>query len=87
MASSAARFFSRKKACARAAAQRLDPHRARARIRIHEDRALDARLQDIEQRLAQPVRRGPRGIARNALQPARTELSGNDSHQPTVTRP
>src|ERR1019366_7024790 len=70
-----------------AAAQGLDAHRARPGIGVHEAGARDPRLQNVEQGLAHAVGGGARGIARNALQAARPELSRNDAHQPTVTRP
>ena len=70
----------------RAAAERFDAHRAGARVAIQERCALDALRQNVEQRFAQPIGRGARGISGDALQPARTELSGNHPHQ-TVTNP
>ena len=53
-----------KKRVPRPPAKRLDPHRAGSRIRVHKGCARHPRRQNIEQRLAQPVRRGTRGIAR-----------------------
>ncbi len=76
-----------KEGMARPAAERFDADRAGAGVRIHKRRALDARRQNVEERLAQTIGRGPRGRTRNALQAARPELSRDHSHQPTVTSP
>jgi uncharacterized protein (DUF2236 family) len=71
---------------ARAAAERFDSHRPGAGVGVQENRAFDASRQDIEQRFAQTVGRGPGGVAGDALQAARTKLSGDHAHQ-TVTSP
>ena len=71
----------------RAAAQGFDTDGARACVGVEEGRALDAGLQDVEEGLAQAVGRGTRSGAGEALQPARSELSRDNPHQPTVTRP
>src|ERR1035437_7671031 len=70
-----------------AAAQSLNTYRPRSGIGVQKRRAFDLRRQDVEERLAQAVRRGTRSIARNALQAAGTELSCDDPHHPTATRP
>src|SRR4051794_34432222 len=48
--------------------QRLDRERSRARIQVEHARAVE-RPEDREQRLADPVRRGPRAAARRRRQP------------------
>ena len=69
-----------------AAAERFDAHRAGARVAVQKSRAVNSLRQNVEERFAQPVGRGPRGFSRNALQRAGTKLSGNHPHQ-TVTNP
>jgi hypothetical protein len=69
-----------------AAAEGFDSDGAGSRVGVEERRACDARGEDVEQGLAQAVGGGTRGCAGDALQAARTELSGDDPHQPTVTR-
>src|ERR1035438_10512292 len=69
-----------------AAAEGFNPHRPGACVPIQENRAFDASGQDIEERFAQTIGRGPGGVAGNALQAARTKFSGDHAH-PTVTSP
>ncbi len=70
---SAAGARSTKSTLRSAAAERLHPHRARARIQIQKRRALNARREHIEKGLAQPVAGGPRGQPRRGLERARTD--------------
>ena len=73
---------------ARPAAQRLNSHRAGSRIRVQKRRARDPRRQNIEQRLAQPVRRGTRLHPRECLDDRASRNSPPITRiQPTVTSP
>jgi hypothetical protein len=69
-----------------AAAEGFDSDRAGSGIGVEKSGTLEVRGQDVEKGFAQAVGRGACGISRYALEAARTELSGDDAHQPTVTR-
>jgi hypothetical protein len=63
-----------------AAAQRFDPDRAGAGVPVEHARAVHARRQHVEQRLAQLVRGRPQPFPRGRLQRAPLEPAGNHAH-------
>ena len=65
---------------ARAAAERFDADRARSRVEIHKRRALHRRPENIEQRLAQAVARGPQRLAFQAAQRPAPVFAGDYAH-------
>ena len=58
----------------------LNTHGARPGIEIQKNGAPDARGQNVEKRLAQPIARGPGGKAGGRLKRARAKCSGDDAH-------
>ena len=65
---------------ASAATQRLDAHRARARVEIEESGAFYRRTENIEERLAQAVARGQQLESFQAAQRAAPEFAGDYAH-------
>ena len=64
----------------RAAAQRFDADRARAGVAVEDARALDARREDVEQRLAQLVGRGPQAFPRRRFETTPFQRSSYHAH-------
>ena len=64
----------------RTATERLDAEGTSAGVPVEDPRARDARRQDVEQRLAQLVGRGPHAFPLRRLQPAALELPGDHAH-------
>src|SRR5580704_1392773 len=73
----------------RATADRLDANGTCAGVGIDEDRIFNQGREDIEECLAEPIRSGARFESWQRQQTARTEFTGNDTHDlyPTCTRP
>ena len=65
----------------RAAAQRFDSDRARARKNIEKASTDNQRRQHVENSLAQPVARGPQCKPLERLQLTRTKLAGDNAHE------
>src|SRR4029434_4440597 len=69
-------------------AERLDPDRARAGVAVEDACALDARRQDVEQRLAQLVGGRTQALPCRGLQPSALEAPRDHSHvYPTSMSP
>src|SRR6185503_19510923 len=64
----------------RTAADRLDPDRARSGESIEDTRAVDARRQDVEQRLAELVGRRTQSVPAGGFETTAFQATGDNPH-------